>query len=177
MENKAAILTRQFNETIGKWIGWLRDYSFEMLCREPEPASWSLGQVYVHIIDNTKYFVEQVKECSLNNVNGEKDMHEHAKAMFRNNAFPDMLIEGPPSNLNVRQPQSKEELLQGLLLIKQDADKLMAVLNFSVPGGKTRHPGLLYFNALEWLQFADMHMRHHFRQKKRIDELLFASRQ
>ncbi|HEV9036934.1 MAG TPA: hypothetical protein VGQ51_09945 [Puia sp.] len=38
--------------------------------------------------------------------------------------------------------------------------------------GKTRHPGLHYFNSLEWLQFAEMHMRHHFRQKKRIDACL-----
>jgi hypothetical protein len=39
-------------------------------------------------------------------------------------------------------------------------------------GGKTKHPGLGYFSAHEWLQFADMHFRHHLRQKKRIDDFL-----
>jgi hypothetical protein len=38
--------------------------------------------------------------------------------------------------------------------------------------GKTRHPGLLYFSAPEWLQFAEMHLRHHFLQKQRIDAFL-----
>ena len=38
--------------------------------------------------------------------------------------------------------------------------------------GKTKHPGLGYFSAEEWLQFAEMHFRHHLRQKKRIDEFL-----
>ena len=27
--------------------------------------------------------------------------------------------------------------------------------------GKTKHPGLNYFTAKEWLQFAEMHLRHH----------------
>lgn len=38
--------------------------------------------------------------------------------------------------------------------------------------GKTKHPGLDYFSAIEWLQFAEMHLRHHLRQKKRIDHFL-----
>jgi hypothetical protein len=38
--------------------------------------------------------------------------------------------------------------------------------------GKTKHPGLHYFNADEWLQFADMHFRHHVKQKKKIDDFL-----
>jgi hypothetical protein len=50
---------------------------------------------------------------------------------------------------------------------------LCASHNLDNATGKTRHPGLLYFSALEWLRFAEMHMRHHFRQKKRIDEALF----
>jgi hypothetical protein len=45
--------------------------------------------------------------------------------------------------------------------------------DFTSSKGKTRHPGLLFFSALEWLRFTEMHMRHHFRQKKRIDHKLF----
>ena len=46
------------------------------------------------------------------------------------------------------------------------------VMNGTVFNGKAKHPGLNYLNASEWLQFADMHMRHHLRQKKRIDDFL-----
>jgi hypothetical protein len=38
--------------------------------------------------------------------------------------------------------------------------------------GKTKHPGLGFFNANEWLQFAEMHLRHHLKQKERIEEFL-----
>ena len=44
------------------------------------------------------------------------------------------------------------------------------IINENSLQGKTQHPGLGYFNATEWLQFATMHLRHHFKQKKRIEE-------
>jgi hypothetical protein len=37
---------------------------------------------------------------------------------------------------------------------------------------KTKHPGFHYLNAIEWLQFIEMHFRHHLKQKKRIDKYL-----
>lgn len=49
---------QQFNETIDKWIIALDQYTLEMLCQKPQAGSWSLGQVYVHIIDD-KLFAMQ----------------------------------------------------------------------------------------------------------------------
>jgi hypothetical protein len=46
-------------------------------------------------------------------------------------------------------------------------------IDFSSGRGKAGHPGLGYFSAAEWLQFAEMHLRHHFRQKERLDVALF----
>jgi hypothetical protein len=94
--------------------------------------------------------------------------------MLRNNSFPDMMIEGPAAGIFIKQPESKDEVRQKLLAIKADVNDLYAAFDPSKAIGKTRHPGLLYFNTLDWLQFAEMHLRHHFRQKKRIDETLFA---
>jgi hypothetical protein len=172
--NKVHTLLRQFNETIEKWIAWLDDYTLEMLYQTPQAGSWSLGQVYIHIIDDTRYFAGQMGDSLPGNANGEKEMHEDAKVMFRNNEFPDALLTGPSTNAHIRQPESKHELWQNLVSIKDEVNKLFSGFNAEKAKGKTRHPGLLFFNALEWLQFAEMHMRHHFRQKKRIDEALFA---
>jgi len=166
---------KQFNDTIEKWIKYLDNYTLEMLHQRPQIDSWSLGQVYVHIIDDTKFFVEQIKVCLLTNLNGEIEMHEDAKAMFEQNAFPDTQLNNPANSPDLRQPQSKEELLEGLLLIKEEVNALCSSTDFSTSNGKTGHPGFFFFNAPEWLQFAEMHMRHHLRQKKRIDEQLFVS--
>ena len=92
--------------------------------------------------------------------------------MFANNEFPDKVIEGPDTNVDILQPNSKEELKNALWLIKDEINSLDTLIPNSHYKGKTKHPGLGYFSASEWLQFADMHFRHHLRQKKRIDDFL-----
>lgn len=172
--NKVSILLGEFNKSIQQWIDHLDSYSIEMLQQRPQSGSWSLGQVYVHIIGDTTFYVEQIKTAlSLNNLNAEKNMHKQAKVMFEQNGFPDMALENPFNDINLSQPQSKEELSQRLTLIKNEVNRLFTKVDLSTADGKTEHPGFAFFNALEWLQFAEMHMRHHLRQKKRIDETLF----
>jgi len=171
--NKAHIILDRFNETIDKWIDSLDNYTLEMLCRQPRADSWSLGQVYVHIIDDTTWFAEQVRACLFTNANSEKEMHEHAKTMFAKNEFPDRQLTGPSTGVPIRQPETKEELKEGLTSIKEKVNQLYFASDPAAAMGKTQHPGFQFFNAVEWLQFAEMHMRHHFRQKKRIDDKLF----
>ncbi|HEY4209305.1 MAG TPA: DinB family protein [Puia sp.] len=172
--NKAHIILDRFNETIEIWIGSLDGYNLEMLCRQPVAGSWSMGQVCVHIMDDTTWMVEQMRACLLTAANSEKEMHENARTMFRNNDFPDTQLTGPSTGVAMRQPESKEALRQGLISIKDQVNQLYFASDPSASMGKTQHPGLQYFNAVEWLQFAEMHMRHHLRQKKRIDDKLFS---
>jgi DinB superfamily len=164
----------QFNATIDTWIICLDDYNLPTLCRIPAPGSWSLGRMYIHIIEDSNWFVGQIKTTLLTSDNAGKDMNDIAKTIFKNNELPDRALANPNNIPDTRQPKSKVELLQGLFSIKADVNELCRANDLSSAKGKTLHPGFLYFTALEWLQFADMHMRHHFRQKKRIDALLSA---
>jgi uncharacterized protein YfeS len=174
MENhRETALLNAFNETIQKWIDFLDDYTLEMLRQKPDDNAWSLAQVYTHITDDTSWFVEQMAAAMQTDANSKEEMHENARAMLHNNSFPDMMIEGPATGIYIRQPENKDEVRQKLLAIKTEVNTLYASFDPSKAIGKTRHPGLLYFNTLDWLQFAEMHLRHHFRQKKRIDERLF----
>jgi hypothetical protein len=70
------------------------------------------------------------------------------------------------------QPESKEQVLHSLRKIKAKMNEISSVILRSPFNGKTKHPGLGYFSAHQWLQFAEMHLRHHFRQKRRIDTFL-----
>jgi len=162
----------KFNHTIDTWIRIVDDHSFEALIQKPIPGSWSLGQVIVHIIEDTPWHVGQMREALATDANAGKDMHDDAKEMFRKNMFPDMQIEGASTNDSVPQPVSKEALLQQLTSIREDVNTLFGSTDFSTSTGKTRHPGLLFFTALDWLRFTEMHMRHHLRQKKRIEDAL-----
>jgi hypothetical protein len=162
------MVTNDFNQTIDDWIQALALYNYAQLCAQPIANSWSVGQVYMHLIEATTYFIKQAKICLTTNDNAAEEMSDKAKVLFLNNTFPDALLEGPPSNARTAQPESKAQLIQGLLNLKQALTDITALLIRSPYKGKTKHPGLQYFNAHEWMQFAEMHFRHHLRQKQRI---------
>ena len=160
------------NNTINYYINQLEQYTFDELCTKPSPASWSLGQMYLHLIADTNFYIEEIKICITNNDNQFKEAAPAAKAMFLNNSLPDEDVIGDPSNAAIPQPGSKDDLTNGFISLKDELNKLSAAISCTTYKGKTKHPGLNYFNAEEWLQFAYMHFRHHLRQKKRIDAFL-----
>ncbi len=167
-------LLEQFNRTIQHWIDQLDNYAIEMLHQRPQADAWSLGQVYIHIIEDTTFYLEQMKVAlASKNRYAERSMRSRARTMFENNEFPDMVLENPFNDIDLRPPQSKDEVLQGLTSIKEEVNQLFRHIDLSSAKGKTEHPGFAFFDAFEWLQFAEMHMRHHLRQKRRIDEKLF----
>jgi hypothetical protein len=92
--------------------------------------------------------------------------------MFHKNAFPDQLIEGPAENAFTAQPVSKKQLHDDMSSTKIKMNKAAELMEESTANGKTKHPGLNYFSAKDWLQFSEMHFRHHLRQKERIDIFL-----
>lgn len=169
--NNTVGILQPFNATLDEWINVLDHYSFDMLCRKPAAKQWSLGQVYVHLIADTGYFVERMTAALADSQHAGKHRHEDATRMLDKNEFPDKLLNNPFPE-SVHQPNNKQELYKGLKLIRESVNNLFNEKNFASANGKSEHPGLLFLSAAEWLQFAEMHMRHHFRQKKRIDAFL-----
>jgi hypothetical protein len=161
-----------FNHTISFWLTALNHYTFAQLLLKPSPTSWSLGQLYMHLIENTDWFFDQCKTCMSCNDNHDKKASTAGKKMLLNNEFPDIQMEGPPDNDFTPQPKSKKAIYNDLIRQKDEVATLARLIRTASFKGKTQHPGLQYFNASEWFQFAEMHLRHHLRQKKRIDEFL-----
>jgi hypothetical protein len=169
------MLSDDFNQALDLWITALDNYNITELTKKPSINNWSIGQVYMHLIENTTYYIEQIKICLSNSDNEFREASPVANAIFFSNDLPDTLIEGPPSNNNTPQPKCKEDLLNSLYYLRNEMNSLYPLISQSRFTGKTKHPGLLYFNAAEWFQFAEMHLRHHLRQKKRLDEFLKTS--
>jgi hypothetical protein len=161
-----------FNHIIDFWINELAHYSFNELCTKPSPGQWSMGQMYLHLVNDTNYFLEQMKICVATNDSMDEEASANARKMFLNNNFPDEIIEGAASNSLIPQPGNKEELERGLIYLKHEINEVRKMISKTLFKGKTKHPGLNYFNAKEWLLFAEMHLRHHLKQKKRIDDFL-----
>lgn len=161
-----------FNQTIDTWIKELEQYNLTQLLAKPSATHWSMGQLYMHLIQSTRYFIKQIQISASSNDNTNEEAFAAAKTMFSNNDFPDALLEGPPTNAATPQPASKEQLVTELTNLKEEIKNAEALIAKSQFNGKTKHFGLGYFTAGEWLQFAEMHFRHHLRQKKRLDNFL-----
>jgi hypothetical protein len=165
------MLSESFSNILDGWIKELDKYSLDQLLAKPA-VGWSMGQLYLHLIEATVYFLKHAETCTTGNDNMNAEKFPAAEKMFNDNDFPDLLLEGPPSNQKTPQPVNKEQILQGLINLKNKFVEVSALVEKNQGNGKTKHFGLGYFTAGEWLQFAEMHMRHHLRQKKRIDEFL-----
>ena len=166
------VAIEDFNRTIDFWIRQLEQYTLAQLCIKPSPTRWSLGQLYRHLIDDARYYIGQIKICVASNQHSNEEASSAAKEMLRNNTFPDEVIMGAPSNAHIPQPENKGHLMNDLVSLKAEMEDAACLISDSPFCGKTKHPGFHYFSAKEWLQFADMHFRHHLRQKKRIDNFL-----
>jgi hypothetical protein len=161
-----------FQTSLHFWLTALDAYTLRQLLTKPSPSSWSIGQVYMHLIENTDWYFEQIKTCVSRNDHSNKQASEDGKKMLRQNEFPDLQLEGPPDNAFTPQPKSKKSIYKELIRQKLELEHLDELIRTSPFKGKTKHPGLNYFNANEWFQFGDMHLRHRLRQKMRIDEFL-----
>ena len=165
-------LIGNFDLSINTWISGLDHYSIQQLLMKPAPDSWSLGQVYMHLLDDTRYYVDQIRICVSTDDHAHDEAISFARGMLAKNEFPDEALKGAPDHNQMPQPVSIDQLKNDLLQLKSDMHEVARIMAESPFSGKTKHPGFNYFNANEWLQFADMHFRHHLRQKRRIDEFL-----
>lgn len=167
------LLTAKMSNTADKWIALLDNYSFDILLTKPDLKSWPLGQVAMHIVTETAFYMEQVEYCFHSNENISGEMTEDAKRMFNQNSFPDIRIKRESLLSHFYpQPESKFDIPERMRQLKVQLDSCLKRIETNSYNGKTRHPGLGYFSAQEWIQFAEMHMRHHLSQKDRIEAAL-----
>ena len=166
---KVKPLIDQLDKILQSWITYLDEYSFHQLLAKPSLISWSVGQLYLHLIETTTFYLEQVAICISESGNEKEEAAPEAVEMFLNNEFPDTEIVGPSSNDNTPQPSSKEELVEYFMNLRAQLEVIADNFSRATSQGKTRHPGLKYFSAIEWLKFSEMHLRHHLRQKTRVD--------
>ncbi len=165
-----ATVLKKFNHTIAIWEKELGRYTFQQLCARPDAESWSMGEVYLHMIDTALDFnMKQIDICLAGNENENACKSAEGEELFARNAFSATKIF---FSSEARKPKSKEQIRRELQHIKKLMKEYERKISNSLFRGKTKHPGLHFLDAGEWFQFIEMHFRHHLRQKKRIDAYL-----
>ncbi|GAA3402916.1 DinB family protein [Paenibacillus hodogayensis] len=170
----------KFEELAGLYERQLERYDMEQLTRSPEKNEWSLGQMYVHLIQSALHMhLRHIESCrepgqqASNETAGSKT--EEGLAVFALGALPPIRIRVPASRAYTpSQPESKQQLTEGLQEVVRRMRQIEPELD-SIPLSRTAaHPRLGALNAKEWFSLIEMHYRHHLRQKERLDVFLGA---
>lgn len=164
-------------DALQQWKELLENETDETLKKRENGEGWTLGQLYVHLIESTIYFSKQVKSCLQSTDNRNEPLLPKAAAIFQAGSLPDIRIEGPASNSQTREPEGRQFLKDSFTRLIEKFGQLETAIAEKPESGKARHPGTLgYFNAAEWMQFTAIHLKHHLRQYQRITGKLAENR-
>lgn len=161
---------QRLQESTARYVEELSHFTMEELCRQPGPSEWSIGQVYVHLYQSALYMqLANAEKCRTGSevTTGEKT--DIGREVFAKGELPPIRVQVPPSpGYTPSQPESKEQILEGLNAVVARMQEIEPKLHEISPEHKIAHPGFGPLDGREWFQLVDMHYRHHFRQLDRL---------
>lgn len=166
----------KYEQHTGTWIIALDEYDRVTFCTRPSAEEWCMAQVYDHLIAVSKECIQRAQDCIHNK--GEKGHSGFGPALFSlMGAFPPvkLRIKEPPVGLeHVYRPRNinVSEARQGLNEVLGEMKTLATFIPAADPQMRIKHWAGGWFNAAQWYHSAEMHLKHHFRQKRRIDRYL-----
>lgn len=176
MRNTAEAL-HEFEATVDRYLIKLDNLEMEQLLRKTDEDEWSIGQMYMHLIQSAQFMqLNNVDQCLAGNeatvvVSGIKT--EQGREVFELGSFPPVRIRVPASpQYTPQQPESKEQLAEGLRSIVERMKRTESALSQASEAYKIPHPRLGALNAKEWFLLVEMHYRHHLLQLDRLSQLI-----
>jgi hypothetical protein len=167
IENHLHEVVERLNKVVDIYACSLDQFSVEQLRHKPNEERWSLGQVYNHVIHAAlEIYYPAVLTC-INKPEQEATVKTAAGIeIFRRGGYPQLKVKtvNLPKNTDDR-----KSLHDGLNMIVEHALYLLPIVVQSSADAKVNHPRLGALNAQEWFELAEMHMRHHLRQKKELE--------
>jgi hypothetical protein len=144
-----------------------KNYSFK-----PSAGEWSLSEVMDHLTQVTNKCLDNAMLCAENK--GETGHSGFGPSIFS------LMGSFPPVKLHIKkipagmepiyQPNilSKQEALDGLSACLQRMQKMKSVVAAAGKKQRVKHWAGGWFNANQWYHSAEMHLKHHFRQFRRL---------
>lgn len=176
---KTTEVLQRFEQITNHYLEELNGFSLEQLKQRPSDNVWSLGQMYLHLINSALYMqLRNADSCmtiSEDSVASAEVKTEAGKAVFDQGSFPPIRIQVPPSpQYTPQQPENKEQIIEGLNAVLRRMKEIALVPAFDKVRSQNvvPHPRLGGLNAKEWFMLVEMHYRHHLLQKDRLKELL-----
>lgn len=176
MSMRVEKILNKFELTTNKWLNALSQYSEEEFNMKPSDNDWSLAEVYDHINQVSNECLTRAMACAKNK--GQNGHSGFGPAIFS------LMGSFPPVKLKIKKiPVGLEKIYAPQKINKTEAEKQLneiklkmkysiQQIKFAGNDNRIEHWAGGWFNAKQWYQNAEMHIRHHLRQKKRIDKFI-----
>ena len=157
---------QRFEETAAYYMQELDQFSLEQLKQKPSDNEWSIGEMVQHLINSAlSMHLGNIDQClmpSQDSVPTPAEKTEDGAAVFAQGSFPPIRIQVPPSaQYTPKQPESKEQLIQGLHTVVQRMREIEPALEKASKHNTVSHPRFGELCAEEWFLLVEMHYRHH----------------
>jgi hypothetical protein len=165
-------MLNDYSAIIEQYMRNLDRYSIEQLRFKCKENVWSVGQMYIHVIEVAKEYIGHIETCT-------KAIHEEPEGKtevgtkaLAEKEWPNVRVklEEPPNATS--NPESKDEIIVGLEHVLEKLAYWAGCVDEANPACKVRHGWFGWLNARDWFEMVGMHSRHHLRQKARLDEKL-----
>lgn len=164
---------QDFEVTVERYLLELDSLELKQLLKKTNEEEWSIGQMYKHLIQSALFMhLQHVDQCLAENnetLANEEEKTEQGRTVFEQGSFPPIRIKVPASpQYTPQQPESKEELMEGLQSVVERMRRTEPALSQASLQHKILHPGFGALNAKEWFLLVEMHYRHHLLQLERL---------
>ncbi|WP_449599658.1 DinB family protein [Paenibacillus sp. Marseille-Q9583] len=165
MLNNSLAIIKQYKQNLDR-------YSIEQLRYKCEEDVWSVGQMYIHVIEVAEEYIGHIETCAKATHEELEGKTEPGMKALTAKEWPDIRVKLEASLNATRNPESKDEIIAGLDQVLEKLAYMEGRSNEANPACKVQHGWFGWLNAREWFEMVGMHSRHHLRQKARLDEKL-----
>jgi len=135
----------------------------------PPIGGWSYSEVYSHIFDASLLAMQPMEDC-ITGTGQERKTAFAVKVILFIGSLPPGKFKVPEKLVSRVKKISKAEaeafINEFLLRLQKDEAHIGNASDLI----KNKHPRLGYLNAVQWLRFIEIHLKHHLKQLKRIEK-------
>lgn len=170
-------IVKAFKNTASNWLSSLKGYNTEQLYAKPSESEWCLAELYHHIMKVAwTYQMPNFYKCLHKRPVKGKPKNAKGYLVFNLNIIPYRKIKMSsfPSEIEIGftpEIKKREELISEFEDFIKDIITISDLLKTADLSVKNYHAFFGVINAQEWFSLVEIHMRHHSRQKKKLENL------
>ena len=163
-------------DVISVYITSLENYTDETFLMKKDENTWSIGQMYEHLLVSAQFFIYQTNNC-LSEKKGQMggDKTDIGENIYKYGGFPPIKIKIPEAYQNAEPlvPKTRTEYKTFFVNLLLQMEKMLEILEKNNEQNnekyKVKHAVCGFLDALEWYKMVCYHSEHHFIQKKDLE--------